>query len=193
MDPMKLFVILDGAVRGPFDRDRLRQLAEDGVIGPATETAETATGPWRKFQEIPEVAGLLPRRRTFEFKAKTYENVNQAPAPAVDHRDLIVAANRSLRPDAIASPPPAEAPRPGEVGEILQSNREREKQAGFDELKPMPRRRHRRFRDYLLLLILGNGLCVASIVAGNAIFGVAGMVLFTAAITWVMFVVMDRY
>ncbi|OHE80236.1 MAG: hypothetical protein A3G75_03370 [Verrucomicrobia bacterium RIFCSPLOWO2_12_FULL_64_8] len=202
---MKLFVILDKAVRGPFDRDQLRQLAEAGAIALTTEASESATGPWTKLQEIPGSAELFPQRRRFEFKAKTFEQANRPSAPPVDHRDLIAAANKPLQPPpaSLPGPAPAEAPpaaarRPNEVEEILRINREREKELGLDALKPMQARPNRRLRDWLVILAVINGLFVWLLFAnkGNVtvqMFALGGMVILSAGITWIMFFVMDRY
>jgi hypothetical protein len=60
-----------------------------------------------------------------------------------------------------------------------------------------PRPNRRRF-DYLLVLTVANGLLAWRLVAGWGnpfvmMFCVAGIALFTAGVTRVMYVVMDRY
>jgi hypothetical protein len=188
--PSVLFLRLTNEIRGPFGRDRLRELAQTGVITPATEAAESAAGPWLKIEAMEGWTEILPERPQFRFKAKQFLLVNQPAAPPVDHRELIAAANPECR-----ATPAAASPRPlNEVVDILRQNREREQQAGLDRLKPMPPAKNRRRRDCWILLVGGNLIIFLGI---NAIAGpiIAAMLVgfFTAGITWIMYGVMDRY
>ncbi len=188
--PPVLFLRLSNEVRGPFERDRLRELALTGVVTPATEVAESAAGPWIKIQAMAEWADIFPERPQFRFKAKQFEPVNQPAEPPVDHRELIAAAHREYR-----AAPAAASPRPlNEVEEILQRNRECEQQAGLDTLTRMPPVKNRRRRDYWILMVGGNLVIFLGL---NAIAGpiIAAMLAggFTVGITWVMYGVMDRY
>jgi hypothetical protein len=60
---------------------------------------------------------------------------------------------------------------------------------------PRPRKRRGRTQEYLLSLLLGNG---AIILIANltkflpALFALAGMAIFTAGVTWLMFGVLDK-
>lgn len=188
--PPILFLRLSNEVRGPFGRDRLRELALTGVVTPATEAAENAAGPWIKIEAMAGWEDIFPERPQFRFKAKQFDSVNQPAETPVDHRELIAAANRAYR-----AAPAAASPRPlNEVEEILQRNREREQQAGLDTLKRLPPVENRRRRDYWILMVGGNLVIFFGL---NAIAGpiIAAMLagLFTVAITWVMYGVMDRY
>ena len=189
--PDILFLRLTGEIRGPFGRQRLRELAETGVITPATEAAEQRDGPWQSVGDLPGGAELFPERARLQFKAREFEHLNQSGTLPVDHRALIAAAQGPKVPRAATAP----AKRPGDIEEILRLNREREKEAGLDQLKPQPRRPNRRRRDYLFLMTAVNGFFAWSLFGGwgNPVFSIAGIVIFSIGITWIMYVVMDRY
>jgi len=187
-----IFLRLGNEVRGPFGRERLRELAASNVVTPATEAAETAGGPWIRLQELPEWTDIFPTRAHYRFKARQFVPVNRSDAPPVDHREMIGAAQRN---DGVApAAGPATPPPPNEIETILQQNRARQQQAGLDRLRAMPRAKYRRLRDYLIVVIGGNLVIFLSLnaFAGPAI-GVMLAAFFTAGITWVMYGVMDRY
>jgi hypothetical protein len=188
-----LFLRLNNEVRGPFDWDRLRALAESGVITPATEASPSGAGPWTAIRDAGDYGGVFPERAQLQFKARSFERVNRASDPPVDHHALIAAANRG-RPALPAGDPPAVARPTNEVEDILRLNREREKQAGLDQLKLMPPRPNRRRRDYLMLLIVGNLMLFLGLnaIGGLALGGVVAVV-FTLGITWALYGVMDKY
>ena len=121
--PDPLFLRLTGEIRGPFGRKRLRELAETGVITPATEAAEQRDGPWQSVGDLPGGAELFPERARLQFKAREFERLNQNATPPVNHRVLVAAAQERKAPSA------ATAQRPGDIEEILRLNREREKEA----------------------------------------------------------------
>lgn len=95
--------------------------------------------------------------------------------------------------------PPASATH--DIPALLRDNLARETAAGLHGAPASVRRRpRRRLRDYLFLLILGDSLlgffAVYGFRTGNAvqfISAVAGLGLYTAALTWVMWFVMDDY
>lgn len=122
MSPLPvLFLHLSNEVRGPFGRDRLRELGLTGVVTPATAAAASAAGPWIKLHAMAGWTDIFPERPQFRCKAKQFDPLNQPPEPPVDHRELNAAANREYRAA------PAAAPRPlNEVEEILRRNHERE-------------------------------------------------------------------
>jgi hypothetical protein len=190
--PPPLFLRLNNETRGPFAWDRLRELAESGVITPATEASLHADGPWTAITETGDYAGIFPQRVQLHFKARPFKKVNLPSESPVDHHALIAAANQG-KPALPTGGQPAAKPK-NEVENILQLNREREKQAGLDELKPMPPRPNHRRRDYWIIIIGGN----LAILLGLG--SIAGLIItsmlaafFTAGITWVMYGVMSRY
>jgi hypothetical protein len=93
-----------------------------------------------------------------------------------------------------ASAPPSDtAP---DAMEILRINREREIAAGRDNFVPVPApRRSRRVREYWTILLAGNlAIGLAYWLDPSLItFCVAGALIFTGGITWVMFFVMEDY
>jgi hypothetical protein len=188
-----LFLRLNNEVRGPFEWNRLRELAASGVITPATKASPSDAGPWTAIRDAGDYGGVFPQRAQLQFKARPFERVNRASDPPVDHHALIAAANRG-RPAPAAGGPPAAAQSGNEVEDILRLNRERERQAGLDQLKPMPPVPNRRRRDYWMVLLGGNLVILLGL---GAITGpvIAAMLaaFFTAGITWVMYGVMDKY
>jgi hypothetical protein len=191
--PPPLFLRLNNDVRGPFEWDRLCELAESGVITPATESSARGDGPWTAICDAGDYSGVFPQRAQLQFKARPFEEVNRSSYPPVDHHALIAAANRG-RPASPAGVPPAAVQPGNEVEDILRLNREREKQAGLDQLKPAPPGPNRRRRDYLMLLIGGNLAIILGLYAigGLALGGVVAVV-YTLSITWALYGIMDKY
>lgn len=84
-----------------------------------------------------------------------------------------------------------------DVYAILQQNRAVEKLAGLNEVE-LKVVKSRRKRDYWLLLIAGNLLIVSLVALGrlnavSMIFGLAGIVILSLGLTWVMWFVLDDY
>jgi hypothetical protein len=101
--------------------------------------------------------------------------------------------------ESVNSPADGAGPPSVDVHAMLRDNLEHEKSAGLHELKPQPARRTRRRRDYWRLLCAGNllfGLVAVSVGPGAAmpfVCAIGGMGIFTAALTWIMWFVMDDY
>ncbi len=182
--PPAIFVRIDDAVRGPFTCEQLRTLGEVGTITPKTEASAHAAGPWSKLQDRPNCAEIFPPHRKFQFKAREFENVNQPPE--------MQAADR--RPPG--TPPPLPPSAAISALEIVQENMRAQAQCEPPvDLRPPPNRRR---RDYLVVMAVVNGFFVASLILGRGdetvtVFGFSGMVMASAAITWVMYGVMSRY
>jgi hypothetical protein len=191
--PPPLFLRLNNEARGPFAWDRLCELAESGVITPATKASSNRVGPWTPISEAGDYAAVFPLRTQLQFKARPFEAVNRPSDPPVDHHALIAAANWG-RPAPPTAAPPAAAQSGNEVEDILRLNREREKQAGLDQLKPAPPGSNRRRRDYLMLLISGNLVLFFGLnaIGGLALGGVVAAV-FTVGLTWAVYGIMDKY
>lgn len=115
-----------------------------------------------------------PPRKFYGLKPKEFDRVNSAEP---------------------GSPPPAA----NDVFAIQRELREREIASGMDELKPMDRpKSKRRRRDYWLLLLGGNLAIIgtALIVGLNVmtiVYVFSGVVLYSIALTWVMWFVMGDY
>jgi hypothetical protein len=166
-DTPRLFLIIGGEIRGPFQPEQLRQLVEGGAITPATDASYAATGPWRVLSGHPESANLFPQRSEIHFKPAEFETVNRATVPPVDHRELIAWANLPPPPSAFLrqdSAAPA-IPKPEPVNEVLEIVREVARvDARYEKPMVFPSRRqqYRHLIHYLILAAIGTG-AVASI------------------------------
>jgi len=122
-----------------------------------------------------------PPRKLYGFKPKEFEAVN-APRPE-------------------AGEAPAPTPALNDVYALRQELREREIATGLDTLKPPDRpRSNRRRRDYWLLMVLINGtllpLAVWGLRTGNAVlfvYALSGAAFASAAVTWIIWGLLDRY
>jgi hypothetical protein len=100
--------------------------------------------------------------------------------------------------EAVNAPTTAPTPAPTDVYQVLRDNLARENAAEMNVVKPVPRRPSRRKRDFWLMLVLGNLAIVALVVCtrGNTVsvlLGLAGVIVLSVALTWVMWFVMDDY
>jgi hypothetical protein len=87
-----------------------------------------------------------------------------------------------------------------EVHSVLADNHARERAAGLHDVSIRPDRRNRRRRDWAFLMLATNVpllfLGLYGLFTGNVVLGVsaiAGVGLCSAGITWIMWVVMDKY
>ena len=154
-----------------------------------------------------------PPRKVYGFKPRTFETANEprpnAPAPALPTRDpgIVPASERPIDVRDLARQATGQgralegvAPvnRANEVHAMLQDNLARANAAGLNDLAPKPKRLSRRKRDYWLLMAIGNlALAVLAVVGHSNLFmlvgSIAGMGLVSAAITWIMWHVMEDY
>jgi hypothetical protein len=140
---------------------------------------------------------MFPLRPAVRFKTKAFENVNRASYPAVDLPAIIAAANRPPPATAAAEPPrPANPGPPIDVMEILRENARF--QARTEKPVDLTSRSNRRRRDYLILMIVVNGFFIWRLIAGwgnpvTTLYSLAGLIVFSVGITWVVYGVMDRY
>lgn len=157
-----------------------------------------------------------PPRKFYGLKPRAFDAVNDpAPAPLSDPLpagpDPGVARTADTQPitvQALNLAAAGEQPalgingpvnRANEVHDLLELNRRLAKQSGAFELKPLPLRRSRRKRDFWLMVILLNLFCVGFTAAVSRfspvvmLYGFGCGCFFTAALTWIMWVVMDDY
>lgn len=119
-----------------------------------------------------------PPRKVYGFKPKEFERVN-APAG-----------------EAGIPTPPA-----NDVFAIREELRAREIAAGLDQLAPPAQPRpNRRRRDFLVLMLAINGVLVPLAIwgfrTGNAvlfIYALSALVLLNIGVTWILWVLLDRY
>ncbi|WP_438480154.1 hypothetical protein [Oleiharenicola lentus] len=99
--------------------------------------------------------------------------------------------------EVVSAEPTSAPPGDNDVHVILRQNQVIARDAGLNEIvikKVVSRRK----RDYWTVLIAGN-LCIAGLTAFvglnplTAMFGLAGCVLLSVGLTWIMWVVMDNY
>jgi hypothetical protein len=150
-----------------------------------------------------------PPRKFYQLKPREFEVVNHHPPASppsasipptiqptarIDVHDLYRQAGT---PGPVLGPVQKDAAK-NEVHVILHDNLTRANTAGLNDLAPRPRRRSRRKRDFFIILIPLQAFFVFvafgpySNVATMA-YGVAGIILSTIGLTWVMFFVMDDY
>lgn len=153
-----------------------------------------------------------PPRRFYGLKAKEFEAVNSlprspgenppttgpgsspAPTERIEVSDLIRSAN-------VAGPtlPAPTAAAPNDVHRILRDNLSRANAAGLNQLESKPPRKSRRQRDYWILMA-GAGAVFGTIIVRSGpqapvpfLFALAGLVVSTIGLTWVLWFVMDDY
>jgi hypothetical protein len=151
-----------------------------------------------------------PPRKVYQLKPTEFERVNappreasadgtvgQSPARAtgrIDVRDLIKQGSGTGPALGVNGP----VNRDNDVHAMLRHNVARDNAAGLNNLSPLPKKRSRRKRDYWLLLISVNLFFAFAALGPYAnpltlIYGVAGFILYTISLTWVMWGVMDDY
>ena len=139
-----------------------------------------------------------PPRKNYVTKPREFERVNlpAADAPPVPTaRDLArLAGNPVPTPRGATGP---KAGDPNDVFAVLGHNRAVEKKHGGDEVV-LKKVRSRRQRDFWLLLVPSNLLLAVLTWQGRGdplilVCGLAGMVVASLSITWIMWQVMSDY
>lgn len=139
-----------------------------------------------------------PPRKVYGFKERDFKRDN-APSsetpPAPTAQDLAKLAG--FHHDPSARKGGAKAGDPNDVHVVLQQNRKSEQQHNFDaiEIKEI---KSRRKREFWLLLVGGNLFILGAVFFSGinvltVIFGLAGLIIFSLGLSWVMWQVMDRY
>ncbi len=141
-----------------------------------------------------------PPRKFYKLKPTEFEVVNAPSGSApVDStpthvRGHLRAANATGPLPGVRPPTPQE----NDVHAMLRANLARADAAGLNDLAPPPKRRSRRKRDYFLVLVpmnlfFGYMALGPSANAVSLVYGLAGIVVGTCGLTWVMWFVMDDY
>lgn len=156
-----------------------------------------------------------PPRKYYDFKHREFERANKSkrgpdplpevdglaesaydPTDPIDVRELCQQA-QAPGPTLARDPLPTEQ---NDVHGILRENLARENAAGLNNVPVAKRKLSKRTRDYWFLIVFGNIvmtlIAVNAYRAGNAVvfvYMMAGLGLYNAAVTWVMWAVMDRY
>lgn len=141
-----------------------------------------------------------PPPKVYGFKERAFQRDN-APASAMPPlptaKELATMAGPPVHKPGLPAVGSAKAGDPNDVFVHLQQNRAGEKQAGADQME-IRETKSRRKRDFWLLLVGGNLAIVAGVAFSgfnviSAIFGLAGLVIFSLGTSWVMWQVMDKY
>jgi hypothetical protein len=92
MNDARYFLLLDGAVNGPYRDEQVRELAVGQVVNARTPVARDAAGPWQPLADVPELTTIIPPLALAAAPAASVERVNEPGARGVDLRELIAAA-----------------------------------------------------------------------------------------------------
>ncbi len=221
MDPTPtVFIRWQGKPTGPFSAEQLRELIASGAVTPATDSAPEPAGPWTRLDAGPLRSALFP---SVTFKTPTYERTNTSASPTIDLHDVIAAAQRPTPPSALPLAPARPASAEHDVASLLLFNQAIEKKHGRFTLAPHRPRKSRRLRDYLVLLFGIGGLIFAILIVEAMFavsmqtmasrmpdqfwpvftkvlfhspimaWGLACFTFYAAALTWLMFGLMDDY
>ena len=139
----------------------------------------------------PKVYGFKER----EFKRENNPASGLPPMPtAKDH--AIMSGHLARKPQASSGGVNRTAD-PNDVYAVLQQNRAVEEKLGFDEME-IRKIKSRRMREYWLTLIVGNLFIVGvvTLIGFNPftlVYGLAGIVMFSLGLTWVMWQIMAKY
>jgi hypothetical protein len=159
---------------------------------------------------------LDPPRKFYQLKPTEFERMNRPPGESLPAQQ----PDSPVAPEAIDRTAPERievrdlvrhgatgvpllganqpANRANDVHTMLQENLAKADAAGLNEVTPRRRRPSRRKRDYFLLLIPINAFFAFWAFGpwANAVtfvYGIGGIALFTAGLSWVMWGVMDDY
>lgn len=138
-----------------------------------------------------------PPPKTYTLKARTFERINPVGGEAQAAPDAkAICRTASLR--GATSVNHALKSEPNDVHSILRTNQSREAAQGLYDVKAGQRRPSRRLRDYLLLMIGGNGaIALLVVMVGpnilTVMFGLSGMTLLSVSASWIMWVLLRDY
>ena len=168
-----LFVRVGDEVRGPYLPARLRDLAEAGVVTPATAAAPGCDGPWTPLGEQAARAEIFPERPVLGFRATEFQVLNRAAteetAP-MNVQEMIARAavpGKILRPAAERARPAAAegaavaAAEPNEVEAMVRAVQAAEEKFAPPPAPPRPWRPSGRLKVCAALALAGNGVLLA--------------------------------
>lgn len=113
--------------------------------------------------------------------------------PSQNQKPKLILKTENLERCALSRP---ESEAPPSVHEMLQQNRATE--AAFAKPLILNKKPTRRRKDYLISLLLGNGLICLTVAllpinVVTLVYGFSGIVLYTIGLTWIMWGVMSNY
>lgn len=139
-----------------------------------------------------------PPRKVYGFKEQEFQRDNApssgaSPMPTAKDLAKLAGVHHDPRPRQ-AGP---KAGDPHDVFEVLRQNRRREQRHNLDAIE-IRKIRSRRKRDFWWGLVGGNLLIIGGVlVSGSSVitvvYGLAGLIIFSIGLSWIMWQVMDRY
>jgi hypothetical protein len=139
-----------------------------------------------------------PPRKHYGFKEREFKRDNvdtpgQAPMPTA--RELAMTAGSHHNP--AARKVEGKADDPNDILAVLQQNRLAAKKHGLNEVE-IKEIKSRRKREFWILIVGGNLAIIGAVFFSGinvitVIFGLSGLILFSVALSWIMWQVMDRY
>ena len=148
---------------------------------------------------------LDPPRKYYQLKPREFEVVNDLPSADGTQGDAQQSKKIEVRDlyEQARTPGPVlnttqKVTEKNQIHVILHENLARANAAGLNTLTPKPKRRSRRTRDFFLVLVPLDAFFAYAAFGphsnvGLMAYGVAGIIIATLGLTWVMFFVMDDY
>lgn len=147
-----------------------------------------------------------PPRKVYGFKERDFKRDNaptaaSPPPPSVKELAKMATAAAPVASGHKALPAhatgKAKADDPNDVYAVLKQNRQAAAKHGLNDVE-IKKIKSRRKRDFWLIIVGGNlaiigGVWLSGINVITVIFGLAGLILFSISVSWIMWQVMDRY
>jgi hypothetical protein len=139
-----------------------------------------------------------PPRKNYGFKVREFKRDNQAASgepPMPTAKEMAIMAGPVVKSPTGATGPKADDP--NDVYNSLQKNRAIEQKLGLHQVEIKKVKSRRKF-DFWVVLVGGN-LAIITLVAvlglnpATFVFGLAGLIIFSLGLSWIMWQVMDRY
>jgi hypothetical protein len=142
-----------------------------------------------------------PPRKVYGFKERDFKRDNApasaAPPPPTVKELAMMSGTPPVDSSRRKAAPTAKPGDPNDVYAVLRENQRLAKQHGLNEVE-IKKIKSRRKRDFWLVLVGGNLAIIGAVVLTNinvvtVIFGLAGLIVFSIGLSWIMWQVMDRY
>lgn len=145
-----------------------------------------------------------PPRKHYGFKEREFkrDNALSSEVPPMPTAKELAQLATQRGPASAGNPPkppvaPARTADPNDVHAVLQLNRTTEKKFGRDEIE-IKKVKSRRAREFWFILVGGNLAIIGAVwLSGmnviSVVFGLAGLIVFSLGLSWIMWQVMDRY
>ncbi len=139
-----------------------------------------------------------PPPKVYGFKEREFkrDNAPTTPPPPSAKEHAIMSGHLARKPQASSGGANRTAD-PNDVYAVLQHNRAVENKAGLNEVQ-IREIKSRRKREYWLTLVAGNLFIVGVVTLSgfnpfSLIYGLAGIVMFSIGLTWIMWQIMAKY